>query len=75
MLWYRDGYGCNVFGDGMFGSMVLAAAMGVILLLIISTILKKIKVHEKESIKILKRRYSKGEMNREEYNEMKKDIK
>ncbi|WP_037029241.1 SHOCT domain-containing protein [Psychrilyobacter atlanticus] len=75
MLWYRDGYGCNIFGNGIFGNMVMAVAMGIILLLIILTIFKIINVHEKESIKILKRRYSKGEMNKEEYNEMKKDIK
>lgn len=73
MLWYIDG--CNNFGSGIFGSMVLAAAMGIILIFIISIIFKIIRAHEKESIKILKRRYSKGEIIREDYNEMKKDIK
>lgn len=43
MLWYRDGYGCNVFGNGMFGNMVLAVAMGIGLILVISIIFKIIK--------------------------------
>lgn len=77
MLWYRDGYGCNVFGNGMFGNIAMAVVMGIGLILVISIISKmtKIKISEKESIKILKNRYSKGEVTKEEYDEMKKNIK
>lgn len=68
MLWYIDGH-------NIFGSPVTAVVMGVILIFIISIILKIIRDHEKESIKILKSRYSKGGVIRGEYNQVKKDIK
>lgn len=72
-----SGYEFGMFGGGIFSSIAMFIFMGLIIWFIISLISKStgVKSSESEAMKILKSRYTKGELTKKQYQEMKKNIK
>jgi putative membrane protein len=87
LLWGWQGYGYGMMGPGMmggFGTMFLMPFLWIVVLgLIIWAVVAAVRrPGESDSttrsadsaLEILKRRYARGEINREEYEEKKKDL-
>jgi putative membrane protein len=73
MHWYGD-YGMGM-GMWWFGGFFMLLFWGIIIFLLVS-LLKKSGQGEKETAEeILKKRYARGEISKEEFERMKKDIK
>lgn len=75
-MWhYGNGYGWGMMGGwGWFFSLVF---LGLFIWLIIKVIVQSSRggtPHEKSAMDILKERYAKGEISKEEFEEKKKDI-
>jgi putative membrane protein len=72
------GYGMGWFGPIIMVAFWIAVILGVILLirwLIVSTRTSGPKIHSEDSaLEILKRRYARGEIDKEEFLEKKKDL-
>ncbi len=80
MDWGNDGYGVMGYGWMIFGWIFMILFWTVIILLIV-WLYKQIKgpeaeptVMEETSLEILKKRYARGEIDKKEYEEKKKDL-
>ena len=87
LLWGWQGYGYSMMGPGMiggFGIMFLMPILGIVILgLIIWAVVAAIRKPGESSsptgsadsaLEILKRRYARGEITKQEYEERKKDL-
>ncbi len=84
LIWGWQGYGYGMMGPGMMGGYGTMFLMPILWIVVVGLIIWAVVAGTKKTgdsgqsedsaLEILKRRYARGEINKEEYEERKKDL-
>ncbi len=79
MWWWHHGYGWPMGGFWMFGGVFWALCIAAAVILVLSLV-RRSRYHrnwsggEPDALEIAKRRYARGEISKEQFEQLKKDL-
>jgi len=82
MMYYNDGFCPSMFGFGIFG-LLIQIFFAILVISIIVSIIRRVRGHRhskccgwhgNDSVEIIRERYAKGEITKEQFESMKKDL-
>ncbi len=79
MWWWHHGYGWPMGGFWMFGVVFWALCIAAVVILVLSLVRRtgyrrNWTGGERDALEIAKRRYARGEISKEQYEQLKKDL-